>query len=155
MVQNDASSHKTNYIVILSDILNLEGHQNRFIGSQVTAILLSGWILRNGGASSGRVCGCSLRSRLFYYKIISIFSLRIPHKRLTEFSVTIKTSSVSKILAHLELRVPLLKWYLQNHKSNNYLAPCRSMIDSSQTLSTPYRQSGFNTVRPYFQNSFP
>ena len=42
-VQNGASSHKTNYINIFSDILNLEGHQNRWIGSKVTAIL------RNGG----------------------------------------------------------------------------------------------------------
>ena len=63
-VKNDASSHKTNYIDILSKILNLEGHQNCCIGPKVTAILLNGWILPNGGASSGRVCACSLHSRL-------------------------------------------------------------------------------------------
>ena len=64
MVNNGASSHKTNYIDIFSDILNPEGHQNRCIGSKVTAILLNGWNLPTGGASSGRVCACSLRSRL-------------------------------------------------------------------------------------------
>jgi hypothetical protein len=61
MVKNDASSHKTNYIEIFSDILNPEGHQNRCISSKVTEILLNGWILPTGGASSGRVCVCSLR----------------------------------------------------------------------------------------------
>ena len=49
-VKNGASSHKTNYMDIFSDILNLE-HQNRCIGSKVTAILLNGWILPTGGAA--------------------------------------------------------------------------------------------------------
>ena len=55
-VKNGASSHKTNYVEILSDILNPEWHQNRFIGSKVTVILLKGWILPIGGAASGMVC---------------------------------------------------------------------------------------------------
>ena len=63
-VKNGASIHKKNYIDIFSDILNHEGHQNWYIGSIVTASLLNGWILPNGGASSGRVYACSLRSRL-------------------------------------------------------------------------------------------
>ena len=37
-------------------IINLEGHQNRIIGSKVTAILLSGWILPIGGVALERVC---------------------------------------------------------------------------------------------------
>ena len=37
MVTNGASSRKTNYIDILSEILNLEGHLNHSIGSKVTA----------------------------------------------------------------------------------------------------------------------
>ena len=41
-VNNGALSHKTNYFEILS------GHQNRYIGSKVTAILLIGWILPTG-----------------------------------------------------------------------------------------------------------
>ena len=49
-------SHKTNYIDIFSEILNLEGHLNRCIGSKVTAILLKGRILPTGGVASGRVC---------------------------------------------------------------------------------------------------
>ena len=41
-VKNGASSHKTNYIGIFSEILNPEGHQNRCIGSKVMVILLNG-----------------------------------------------------------------------------------------------------------------
>ena len=63
-VNNGASSHKTKFINIFSEILNIEGHQNRCIGSKFTAILLNGRILPTGGAASGRVCACSLRSRL-------------------------------------------------------------------------------------------
>ena len=44
MVRNGAASHKTNYIDIFTDILNLEGHLNCCIGSNVTAILLNVWI---------------------------------------------------------------------------------------------------------------
>jgi hypothetical protein len=36
MAKNGASSHKTNYIDILSDILKPKGHQNRCIGSKGT-----------------------------------------------------------------------------------------------------------------------
>ena len=36
MVTNGASSHKTIYIDIFSEIVNLEGHLNRCIGSKVT-----------------------------------------------------------------------------------------------------------------------
>ena len=50
---NGASNHETNYIDIFSEILNPEGHQNRISVSKVTAILLKGWILPIGGASSG------------------------------------------------------------------------------------------------------
>ena len=46
--------------------LNPKGHQNPISGSKVTAILLTGWILPVGGASAGRVCACSPRSRLVY-----------------------------------------------------------------------------------------
>ena len=44
MVNNGASSHKTNYVDILSEILNPEGHQNCYIGSKVTANLLNGYV---------------------------------------------------------------------------------------------------------------
>ena len=44
--------------------LNPEGHPNFINGSKVTAILLNGAILPIDGATLGRVCACSLRSRL-------------------------------------------------------------------------------------------
>ena len=64
MVAYGAFSHKLEYAIIFKEILNPEVHPNRITGSKVTAILLNGWILRIGGVSSGRVCSCSLRSRL-------------------------------------------------------------------------------------------
>ena len=64
MVEHGALSHKIDYVTIVKDILNPEGHPNCISGSKVTAILLNGWILPVGEASSGRVCSCSLRSRL-------------------------------------------------------------------------------------------
>ena len=64
MVADGAFSHKINCFPYFEEILNLEGHLNRFIGSTVTAILVNGWILPSGGVASGRVCACSLRSRL-------------------------------------------------------------------------------------------
>ena len=39
-------------------------YQNCTIGSQVTVVLLKGWILPISGVASERVCSCSLRSRL-------------------------------------------------------------------------------------------
>ena len=41
LVKNGASSPQTNYIDIFSEILNLEEHQNHFVSSEVTAILLN------------------------------------------------------------------------------------------------------------------
>ena len=66
LVEDGAFSHDINYFTIFKEILNPEGHPNRITGSKVTAILLNGWILPIGGASSGSVCACSLRSRLVY-----------------------------------------------------------------------------------------
>ena len=54
-VRNGASSHKTTYIDIFSEILNLEGHLNCCISSKVTAIFLNGWILPAGGVASGGI----------------------------------------------------------------------------------------------------
>ena len=63
-IADGSFSHKLDYSTIFLEILNPEGHQNRINGLKVTAILLNGWILPIGGASSGRVCSCSLRSSL-------------------------------------------------------------------------------------------
>ena len=66
-VINCASSRKTTYIDMFSEILNLDRHPNRCIGSKVTAILLNGWILLNGGVASGRVCSAAWAAGLFVY----------------------------------------------------------------------------------------
>ena len=61
MVEDGAFSHE---IIFLKENLNLEGHINRFIGSKVTVIFVNRGILHRDAASLGRVCVCSLRSRL-------------------------------------------------------------------------------------------
>ena len=71
-VADGAFSHKIDYVTIFKEILNPEGHPNRITGSKVTASLLNGWIFPIGGASLGRVCSCSLRSRLVYYTFPNI-----------------------------------------------------------------------------------
>ena len=56
---------KKNYIDIFSEIIRLEGHLNRCIGSKVMAILLNVWILPTGGVASGRVCPSACAAGLF------------------------------------------------------------------------------------------
>ena len=46
MVEDGAFSHKKDYVTIF------EGHQKRDTDSRVTGILLNGWILPIGGAST-------------------------------------------------------------------------------------------------------
>ena len=55
-VADGAFSHNIDYVTIFQEIALLVQKLRR--------ILLNGWILPIGGASSGRVCACSLRSRL-------------------------------------------------------------------------------------------
>ena len=52
-VKNRCSSYKIDYVIVIKDFLNPEGHQNPISGSKVTAILLKGCILPIGGASAG------------------------------------------------------------------------------------------------------
>ena len=77
MVGDGAFSYKIDYVTIFKKILNLEGHLNRITGSRVTAILLNGWILPIGGVLSGRVCACSLRSRLVITCIKHYFGVKV------------------------------------------------------------------------------
>ena len=51
-------------VTLMHNFLNLKEHQNRLTGSKVIAILLKGWILLIGAVALGRVCACTLRSRL-------------------------------------------------------------------------------------------
>ena len=53
MVEDGAFSNKIDYVAIVLEILNFEGHHNRITGSRVTAILLNGWILSIDGAVEG------------------------------------------------------------------------------------------------------
>ena len=48
----ESSSYKIDYVIVIKNFLNPEGHQNPFNGSKVTAILLNGQILPIGGASA-------------------------------------------------------------------------------------------------------
>ena len=59
-LRDRCSSHKIDYVIVILNFLNLEGHQNPISGSKVTDILLKGWILPIGGASAGRVCPAAL-----------------------------------------------------------------------------------------------
>ena len=52
MVEDGAFSHKIDYVTICLEILNLKGHSNCINGSRVTVILLNGWILPIGVAST-------------------------------------------------------------------------------------------------------
>ena len=59
-----SSNYRIDYVIVIKNFLNTKGHQNPISGSNVRDILMKGWILLFGGASSGRVCACSLCSRL-------------------------------------------------------------------------------------------
>ena len=51
MIRDGASTHKIDYIEKFKENINLKGHQNRNIGSNVTAILLKGGILHQEGSA--------------------------------------------------------------------------------------------------------
>ena len=53
MVGDSTSSYKIDYVIVITNFLNSEGNQNPISVSKVTVILLKGWILPLGGASSG------------------------------------------------------------------------------------------------------
>ena len=52
-VRDRCSSYKTDYVIVIKNFLNPEGHQHPISGSKVMDILLKGWILPIGGASAG------------------------------------------------------------------------------------------------------
>ena len=64
MVRDRSSIYKIDYVIVIKNFLNPKGHQHPISGLKVMAILLKGWILPIGGVASGRVCACSLCSRL-------------------------------------------------------------------------------------------
>ena len=74
MVKDGAFSHNINCINFFLEILNLEGHLNPFIGSKVAAILVNRGILPGDGVVLGRVCACSLHSRLVSQRITGLIN---------------------------------------------------------------------------------
>ena len=66
LVRSSHSSYKIDYVIVIENFLNPNGHQNWISGSKVAAILLKVWILPIGEVASGRVCACSLRIRLVF-----------------------------------------------------------------------------------------
>ena len=53
MLKDRSFSYKIDYVIVIKNFLNPEGHQNPISSSKVTAILLKGLILPIGGASAG------------------------------------------------------------------------------------------------------
>ena len=51
-VRDTSSSYKIDYVIVIKNFLNPEGHQNPINGLKVTAILRKGWILPIDGASA-------------------------------------------------------------------------------------------------------
>ena len=95
---------------MIKNFLNPEGHQNPITGSKVKAILLKRWIWPIGGASLGRVCACSLRSRLF---------LEICVRRMIVYTAC---NPINFLRAPFSLKEPpnLLEYYkLDSKKSEN------------------------------------
>ena len=70
MVEDMAFSHKIDYVTIVLEILNPEGHLNPSTGSKCMAYLLNGWIFPIGGASAGkglRLLVLNVLRCLFYF----------------------------------------------------------------------------------------
>ena len=63
-VRDSSSSYKIDYVIVIKNYINPEGHQNPISGSKFTAILLKGGFCLSVEPQRGRVCACSLRSRL-------------------------------------------------------------------------------------------
>ena len=79
-----SSIYKIDYFIVNKNFLNPEGHRHPSSGSKVTAVLQKGWILPIGGASSGRVCAFSQRSRLVLkeFTLQSYLFYVFPHQKV-------------------------------------------------------------------------
>ena len=60
---------KIDYVIVITNFLDPEGHQYPISVSKMTVILLKGWIFHIGGVALGRVCACSLLCRLVFLYI--------------------------------------------------------------------------------------
>ena len=68
-VRDSSFSCKIDYVAVIKNFLNIKANQNPISGSEVTAILLKGWIWPFGAVASGRVCACNLRIRLDFMNL--------------------------------------------------------------------------------------
>ena len=68
-VRGSSFSYKTDYVIVIKNFLSPEGHQHCISGSKVMFILLKGCIFPYAGVASGRVCACSLPSRLVFFNV--------------------------------------------------------------------------------------
>ena len=83
-VRDSSSRYKIEYVIVIKNFLNPEGHQNPISGSKVTVFLLKGLIWPIGGVASERVCACSLRSRLVLIRFpTSLLRYFISHESTT------------------------------------------------------------------------
>ena len=57
MFRGSSSSYKLDYGIVIKNFLNLKGDQNAISGSEVTAILLKGWIGPIGVVALERISG--------------------------------------------------------------------------------------------------
>ena len=110
-VRDRCSNYKIDYVVVIKNFP--EGHQNPISGSKVTAILLKGGFCLLVELQWGKVCVCSLRSRLVLLDHLGIFSQlfcalkmrwfshsKIGRKRMTEF--------ISQLIAKVFVEQPRL-----------------------------------------------
>ena len=69
MVADGAFSYKIDYVTIIKETLNLEGHPNPITGSKVSVMMLNGWILPFGGASSVKGVCLQLTQQACFFKL--------------------------------------------------------------------------------------
>ena len=148
LVGDSTLSYKIDYAIVIKNFLNPKGHQNPISGSKVTAILLRAYILPIGGASSGRVCACSLRSRLVYH--------------MTQFEIKCRSGghSVTKrfffyCLANIfvkDFNYIIINIFISNIFSMKKMTfPCWNMMKCSQT-SLKVLKLAIHSVKKIDQN---
>ena len=94
---------------MIRNFLNPKGHQYHFSGSKGMVIFLKVWIWPIGGVASGRVCACSLRSRLVFCplsgglrKPLLIFTIIIEQSKIVNVSEgCIAPVSLEQLLQHI------------------------------------------------------
>ena len=79
-VRDRSSSYKIDYIIGIKIFLNFKGYQNPISGSKVMAIDWRGGFCLLVELQRGRVCSCSLRSRLVFS--INGISITLQHMKL-------------------------------------------------------------------------